>query len=94
MVNFTETVYQQREPQHWPRTLGPRCRCPLPRVDVELGMRYPHHPLVEPTHDVFKAFDAMPGFARARKFVRLAWKDNHDSWAFHILERAEQLFAA
>jgi integrase len=37
-------------------------------------MPYAHHPFIEPTHDVFKAFDAVPGFSRAREFVGLARK--------------------
>jgi hypothetical protein len=56
-------------------------------------MRYAHHPFIKPAYDVFKAFDAMPGLAGAGEFVRFSWEDNHRGWAFHILERAEQLFA-
>src|SRR4029077_12112511 len=52
-----------------------------------------HHPFIEPAHNMIEAFYAMPGLTRAREFVRLPWKDNHGGWAFHVLERAEQLFA-
>src|ERR1700757_274354 len=57
-------------------------------------MRYVHHPLIKPAHDVVQAFDAMPWLPRAREFVCFAWKNNHGGWTLHILQRAEQLFAA
>src|ERR1700758_430766 len=74
--------------------LAPRCSFRLRRIEVELRMRDAHHPPVEPTHDVFQTFDAVPGLAGAREFVCLAWKDGHGGWPFHVLERTEQLFPA
>jgi len=73
------------------RMLRNRCRCRRRRIEIELGMRYVHHPPIEPTHDIFKTFNAMPRLARPQEFVRLAWKDNHGRWAFHVFERPEQL---
>jgi hypothetical protein len=64
---------------------GHRCRCRLSRINVEFRMGYAYHLLIEPVHDVFKTFDTMPGLARARELVRLAWEDDHGSWTFHIL---------
>ncbi len=52
-------------------------------------MRYAHDPFIEPTHDVIKTFDAMPGLSGTRKFVSLAWEDNHGVWAFQKFEGAE-----
>src|SRR5215469_6377353 len=50
-------------------TLGLRCRPWLRRMKLELRMRQAQHPFVEPTDDVFKTFDAMPGLARARELI-------------------------
>src|SRR5215472_13326462 len=83
-----------RQPNRESFNLGLRCRPWRRRMNVELRMGYAQHPFVEPTDDVFKTFDAMPGLPRAREFMRLAWKDNHGRWTFQVLEGAEQLLAA
>src|SRR5579862_2141517 len=57
-------------------------------------MGYTHHPFIEPTHDIFQPLDPVPRFPRARQLVRLAWKHDHRSWAFHIFQRPEQLLTA
>src|SRR5215472_5633643 len=77
-----------------PRRLGLRCRRRLPGIDVKLVVRCAHHAFVKPTQDVFEAFDAMPGFSRARELVRFARKDDHGGWTLQVFEGTEQLLAA
>src|SRR5207253_504538 len=40
-------------------------------------MRYAHHPLIEPGHDVLQSLHAMPGLSRSMQAVALARENDH-----------------
>src|SRR5690348_11272869 len=50
--------------------------------------------LIKPVHDMLQTFDAMPGCARPRKFVRLIRKANHHCRNLSKFQRSEHYLAA
>src|ERR1700734_1064892 len=93
LVEVSALMFSEETPK-LRRSLGSSRRRGLARNNVEFRVRYAHHPLIEPTHDVLKTFDTMPGLARPRELVRLPGKNNHGGGTFQILKRTEQLLAA